>query len=260
MSLDLAQPRDLGQLLSTCLELYMRHFALFTTLAFAVVLPVDVALYGVAAGQLWSGYDDSPPIWLDIVGSLAPFLLVVPLISSNHARAVMAIGRGETPGIGRTLLEGVRLLPAIALVVLLYTLGAFAALLLIVVPGVFLFVRWYVSVPAAVVERVRGSEALGRSAKLVKGSWWRVFGIGIVFALITTVVASAIYFPLEALASEADSGVLSLTGTVIAGGLSNSFGALSATLLYFDLRARATEDQSEGQLTLPHTWPEDLDP
>src|SRR5436309_623355 len=74
--------------------------------------------------------------------------------SANHARAVVALGGGTVPAIGRTLLQGVRLLPAVALVVLLYDLGSFGGLILLIVPGIYLYVRWYVCAQTAVVEGV----------------------------------------------------------------------------------------------------------
>jgi hypothetical protein len=127
-ALDLDRERDLGQILSTCLALYTRHFLLFAALALGVVLPIDIGLYGVGAGELWSGYDKNLPLGVDIASNFVPTLLIVPLISANHARAVIRLGAGHVPPIGRTLLEGLFLLPAVAFVVLLYDLGAFGGL------------------------------------------------------------------------------------------------------------------------------------
>jgi hypothetical protein len=244
-TLDLEQERGLGEILSTCLSLYARYFLLFATLAFGVVLPIDLALYGVGAGQLWSGYDDNPPLAVEIAALPVAWLVVLPLISANHARAVVALGEGAVPAIGRTLLEGVRFVPAVALVVLLYNLGSFAGLVLLIVPGVYLYVRWYVCAQAAVVEGLRGSRALGRSADLVKGTWWRVFGISIVLGLIVAAAEAGISMPLDVLADRADSGLVSLAGEVLSDAIIYSFGALSATLLYFDLRSRHDQPEPE---------------
>jgi len=237
-TLDLERERGLGEILSTCLSLYAKYFLLFATLAFGVVLPIDLALHGVAAGQLWSGYDASPPLAVSLASFPVATLVVGPLISANHARAVVALGQGIVPATGRTLLEGVRLLPTVALVVLLYGLGSFGGFLLLIVPGVYLYVRWYVCAQAAVVEGLRGRKALARSADLVKGSWWRVFGISIVLDLIVAAAGAGLSMPLDVLADRADSGLVSLSGHVLADALTSSFGALSATLLYFDLRFR----------------------
>ena len=240
-TLDLQRPRDLGEILSTCLSLYAKHFLLFATLAFGVVLQIDLALYGVGAVQLWSGYDKHLPLAVEIADQPVPLLVVLPLVSANHARAVVTLGRGTVPAIGRTLLQGLRLLPAVAWVVLLYDLGSFGGLILLIVPGIYLYVRWYVCAQAAVVEELRGRKALGRSAQLAKGSWWRVFGISIVLGVIVGVAGAGISMPLNALADRVDSGQVSLAGRVLSDAITYSFGALSATLLYFDLRSRHDE-------------------
>jgi hypothetical protein len=237
-TLDLERQRGLGEILGTCLSLYAKHFLLFATLAFGVVLPIDLALYGVGAGQLWSGYDDTAPLAVDVAGFLAPTLVIVPLISANHARAVVALGQGTVPPIGRTLLAGVRPLPGIAFVVALYDLAVFGGLLLLVLPGLYSFVRWYVCAQAAVVDELRGESALRRSGQLVEDSWWRVFGISSIILLITLSATIASYQLLNGVAERADSGLVSLSQIVLSDVFVYSFGALSATLLYFDLRSR----------------------
>jgi hypothetical protein len=237
-TLDLERQRSMGEILSTCLSLYAKYFLLFATLAFAVVLPIDLVVDGVGAGKLWSGYDATPPLAVSIASTPIFWLVVLPLISANHARAVVALGEGTAPPIGRTLVEAVRLLPAVAFVVLLYDLGSFGGLILLIVPGIYLYTRWYVCAQAAVVEGLRGRRALARSADLINGSWWRVFGISIVLGLIAGAASEGISRPLDVLADHANSGQVSLAGEVLAHALTYSFGALSATLLYFDLRSR----------------------
>jgi hypothetical protein len=117
--LDLGRERSLWQILRTCLSLYARHFVLFAALALGVALPIDLALYGVGAGQLWSGYDKHLPLVVDILALPVSVLVVLPLISANHVRAVFALGEGTVPAVGRTLVEGARLLPRVAWVVFL---------------------------------------------------------------------------------------------------------------------------------------------
>jgi hypothetical protein len=110
---------------------------------------------------------------------------------------------------------------------------------------VYLYVRWYVCAQAAVVEGLRGRRALGRSGDLIKGSWWRVFGISIVIGLIVAAAEAGISMPLDVLADRADSGLVSLAGLVLSDAIIYSFGALSATLLYFDLRSRHDQPEPE---------------
>ncbi|MER6264372.1 glycerophosphoryl diester phosphodiesterase membrane domain-containing protein [Streptomyces sp900105245] len=82
--------------------------------------------------------------------------------------------------------------------------GAGAALLAIGVLAAFVVVGWlmirfYLATPALMLERQSVAKALSRSAKLVRGSWWRVFGIVLLTGLITNIVASLVAIPFSIL-------------------------------------------------------------
>lgn len=67
------------------------------------------------------------------------------------------------------------LLPVIGLNILSWTAISFAGVLLIV-PGVILFVVWSLAVPALIADRVGVMGSLGRSAYLTRGARWPLFG------------------------------------------------------------------------------------
>ena len=61
--------------------------------------------------------------------------------------------------------------------ILLAAVGVALGLLLLVIPGIYLAVRWFFVPQAVVVENARGPAALRRSRELTSGTWWRTFGI-----------------------------------------------------------------------------------
>ncbi|HEX7852383.1 MAG TPA: glycerophosphoryl diester phosphodiesterase membrane domain-containing protein [Sphingobium sp.] len=63
---------------------------------------------------------------------------------------------------------------------LLSSLGIVLGLILLIVPGVMLFTRWAVAVPAMMRENLGATEALGRSADLTKGARWMILGLGLI--------------------------------------------------------------------------------
>jgi hypothetical protein len=220
------------------MSLYLRHFAVFALSALGVVAVVDLALLGIGAGMLTSG-DDSGESWWAAAEALVYTLVATPLVTAMHVRIVQDIADGRTPGVRRALRQGVAVLPVVAVVVLLYTLGTIVGAILLIVPGVYLMVRWLVAPQVAVVEAPDGAAAaLAGSSRLVRGSWWRVFGILIVLNLLAFTCAAIFAVPLELAAAALDSGALSLLSTIAIGTVTLSFVALTSTLLYFDLRAR----------------------
>jgi hypothetical protein len=63
--------------------------------------------------------------------------------------------------------------------IFLTSLAIGVGLLLLVVPGLILFARWVVGLPALFCEELSVSEALSRSSSLTQGNRWRILGMGL---------------------------------------------------------------------------------
>jgi hypothetical protein len=217
------------------LSLYAHHFGTFAAIAFVVVVPVDLVVLGLAGGQLFSGY---PEETLASGENASYTLIITPLVTAMHVQAVLALGEGRRPRIVDALRRGgAAALPVIGGVVLA-GLGTLLGLVLLVLPGIYLFVRWYVTAQAIVVEGLGAVDGLSRSGELVRGQWWRVFGVLLVSLLIGAIAAAILFLPLDLAAPATDSGPLFMLGTILLDAVTASFIALTGTLLFFDLRAR----------------------
>ncbi|MFE1415437.1 hypothetical protein ACFW6F_32275 [Streptomyces sp. NPDC058746] len=104
------------------------------------------------------------------------------------------VGLTLSLGIGLILLGTVIILP-LALVgnAGLIVLGAFAALALLC----WLWIKFLLASPALMLERGTVFKSFARSSKLVKGSWWRIFGITLLTLIITAIFAAIIVLPLQ---------------------------------------------------------------
>lgn len=236
--IDLSRPRDLRQILSTGWELYRRHFTVFAAIALAVVLPMDLITLGLIEGKLTGGFDVNQIGGGGPAYTLVQTLVTVPLITAGHVYAVLQVSRGEQPRAGDSLSRASGVLPVLIGTVLLYSLGVLAGLIALIVPGIYLAVRWFVATQSVVAEERGPVEALQRSGELVQGQWWRVLGISLVVGLMGAVAGGLLALPVGALAAVTDSGALLVLGNVIADSVILSFTALAGTLLFFDLRAR----------------------
>jgi hypothetical protein len=239
--LDLSRPRGLGDLLRTTLSLYARHFWLFAGLALGIVGVVYIIVLGLGAGWLWRSADDyDMPGGLVALEFLLPVLVLVPLISATHAQAVVELSEGRVPSVSETLRAGARYFGPVVAVVVMYTLGVLAGLVLLVVPGIYVWVAWFVAAPAVVVENKRGGDAIGRSHDLVQGSWLRVFGIAVTVSLIAFVASAPAAWAGSWIGHSTGSMAIVLAGAVVSDVVLYSFTALASTLLFFDLRTRRT--------------------
>ncbi|MFC9268165.1 glycerophosphoryl diester phosphodiesterase membrane domain-containing protein [Streptomyces zhihengii] len=136
--------------------------------------------------------------------------------------------------------------------VLLSVLGGLGAIVVVV----WLMIRFALAPPALVLERQGVFASLRRSAKLVQGTWWRIFGITALTVLISFLVSMVIGIPF-AIAGFAVDGVslgdfldggesaigwpfLIITGigAVIASSITYPISAGVTALLYVDQRIR----------------------
>jgi hypothetical protein len=124
--------------------------------------------------------------------------------------------------------------------------------------AVLLYVRLGVSAPALVLEKAPIRTAMRRSARLVRGTFWRVFGILALTQVITQLLTGILALPfllvglgISGTVSDPGAGfyLFTMIGVAIAGVVTYPFSAGVTALLYVDLRMR-----KEGlDLTLART-------
>lgn len=115
---------------------------------------------------------------------------------------------------------------------LLVGLGVGFALLLLVVPGLYLLTVWAVAAPVIVIERRGVLDALGRSRQLVRGNGWPVLGTVLLAFLIAGVAGVALVLGAEAIVAGkiVDAVFSTLAATVAA-----PIEGLVTSVLYFRL-------------------------
>ncbi|MFC9596010.1 hypothetical protein ACFTUC_40245 [Streptomyces sp. NPDC056944] len=225
-SLEAAQASliGLGPALLVTMMASMVSAALLTVVISRAVLGRPVSL-----GSAWQ---EARPRLLQLVG--------LTLLIAVMASAIVAVGLlpglliGGAPGIALTLLGG---------------LGA-------IVASVWLVIRFSLASPALMLERRGVVPSLKRSAKLVQGSWWRIFGITVLTQLLIFLFAMIIAIPFTvigfAVDGESFTNLLAGTattfgwpflivtgiGSVITSAITYPISAGVTVLLYVDQRIR----------------------
>jgi hypothetical protein len=235
--IQLEQPRDLGALLRDSLTVYLRHFGTFLALGALVVVPSQLIVGGIGLEQLTSDYDESPDFAETAIPAAVAYLVVAPLITAICVHALRSVATGGSPGAREVIVNGFESFTPIFFAVLLAAAGI-ALGLLVIIPGIYLFVRWYFVPQAVVIERATGAGALRGSGRLVTGAWWRTFAMVVLVNLLILLVGFALGAPFTALADASDRAVWWLSGQIVAGTVTSPFAALFSTLLYYDLRER----------------------
>jgi hypothetical protein len=234
----LEQPRDVRALLRDSFTVYLRHFGTFLALGALVVVPSQVIVGGIGLEQLTADYDDTSPSWAETsIAAAVAYLVVAPLITAICVHALRSVAGGGSPGAREAIVKGFEAFAPIFFAVLLAAAGIALGLLLIV-PGIYLFVRWYFVPQAVVLEGARNAAALRASSRLVAGAWWRTFGLVLVVNLIVALAIFVLGAPFTLLADTTDRALWALSGNIVATSVTQPFIALFSTFLYYDLRER----------------------
>ena len=229
----------------------------------AALPPVDV---NTPPEDRFDGFGSS----LAVTGIGFAILLVYRVLLSGFVTVVVGtavIGRPQKPReawtatrprllplLGLTLLYTAALAGVVLVVFVLaqvaVTLGVLAGIAAAVV-GIWLSVLFGFAPTALVLENAGIVAAFRRSAHLVRGSWWRVLGIGLLVMLIATAVAFVVGLPFLAAGDGLSSFtspstdmlttrylVWSTIGGIVAGTLTEPFVAATTVLLYTDQRIR----------------------
>ena len=231
--------------------IYGRHLKRFIVLVAVVQAPVT--LISILLSQVFGG-GWAIGLFVGMIGSLSTVLVygaAVHAVGQQYVTGKISIGDCYARAWHRVItLVTLTAIFVSTLVGFLWLLSGDQPLLASIalvtfIPVVALLVFWSVAIQAVVVEGYKATGALRRSFGLIRGSWWRLFGISLVFALVVWGLAILVTIPFAVPAQIAQLDTTSMVNTVLLtlGGLVVETVAppvlfIGGTLLYYDMRVR----------------------
>ncbi len=203
-----AAPLSIGGVLDSAIRLYrdsMRRSWLLALL-YSAALGVFGVVWALALGDVVGPAKQDPrqvlalmfsPVVLATlaIGTVVSFVFYGALMKTLSA---WADGNQSLP-IGTAIATGLRRLPAVILGCVINGLAVTIGLILLIVPGVYVFGKMPLWMAAVFVDDVGAMEGLRRSWRLTSGRWWRgavIITVAVimiyVFALAFGLVAGAI--------------------------------------------------------------------
>ena len=209
--------RDLRGLLSATFAIYQENFGVLFRIALlaqvpffvATLIPSDIMASAVSMAGLLTG----------LLANAAVTYLVAQRYLGRSSTAANSYAAAISYG-------GSLLINLGAYVAVIISLSILSLFIIGIPLLVFVVVAWFLYVQAVMVEGKGPGTALTRSWELVKGSWWRVFGVVIVFGLLPSLIIVAINWIAGDLIA------------VVGGVLVTPIVHVGTVLLYLDLRAR----------------------
>lgn len=157
---------------------------------------------------------------------------------------------------GAALGDGLRYFFPLFIVAILVTLGIRIGVVLLIIPGIILALRWSITAPIVVIERDGPAKSMGRSAELTEGYRWAIFGLFLLYFLLAyafQIVVGAVFGSSGAPTDGSPLGLLDVFGLTVMG-VSAAVAALVSLIsttgtaaLYVELR-RVKEGVSVEQL------------
>jgi hypothetical protein len=234
---ELERPRDLGELLRDSFALLAGRPLAFLAVGLIFAVPIELVVSGVGLEQLTSPYEKKIQPVEAAVGALSSYVLTTPLIT---AACALLIG-GAAPTAGRAAMRAVEGSTPLLLAAIVSAIGVAVGLFFLILPGLYLVVRWFFFPQAVALEDRRGVDPLRRSGELTDGHWFRAAGVILLANLIGFLPGAALALPFGALAMSSDREWPILVGQTLGESISAPLVAAIATVLFFDLRARQAQ-------------------
>lgn len=170
---------EFGRVVSQTAGLIFRNFFLFVFLALVFV---GVPQFGIIYGQqvAVSTTDPGLMVLVSIGGALVTMIMSFVLQGALTRAAVDDLS-GSGVRFGAAIGDGLRFFFPLLIVAILVGLGTFLGLLLLIVPGIILAVRWAVTAPVVVLEQAGPTSSMGRAAELSRGHRWAIFGLFLLY-------------------------------------------------------------------------------
>ena len=178
-----------GSVLSRSFGVYFRNiipFGILSLVAWAILAAVQWGISGNSPFDIAALAPVEPGlelIWMGAANVVA-YLLIVNLLTATLIYGTVQDLRGARAGVGACLAQGFSVIVPVMGISIIVGFATIVGLLLVVIPGVIIFLMFWIVVPVAVIERPGLGKSLSRSRELTKGSRWRIISIVLIIIVL----------------------------------------------------------------------------
>src|SRR5262245_9020702 len=223
-----------GRVLSRAISVLLRHFLTFFIVTFVAFLPL------ILLQQATANAERDPAQALAMLGVTLGLVVLMIMLSMLSSAVILhaafqdmrnrPVNLAESLKVGLSGFLPLMLLSPVAAAPLV--LSSTLQIIPVLILSLIFFTRWFVAVPACVVERLRLGKSLLRSRDLTKGHRGKIFGLVLLLLLLGLLV------PLLELALSAVGGESSVVvGDLISTSIVGTTSSVIIAVTYHDLRA-----------------------
>jgi hypothetical protein len=241
------QPMGVGEILDAAIKLYRSQWKSLMAIVAIALVPITF-LQVFLTRSIGSPFSTEAPVPGDVDSALITgtvlaviqVLVIQPFLTAAVAKASADVYLGHPVLVGSTFRFAVSRIHSILWISILYGLAMLLGFVLLIIPGIIVFVRFVFGSTVLVVEGRKGTKALGRSWRLARGHFWKLLGTLLLANIMASVVEGILSIPGSvAFAAVGSAGwPFHAVGLSVAAILTTPFTTLITVLLYFDLRIR----------------------
>lgn len=224
------RPMGVGDIFDTAFKLYQRRFLLFAVIALIVHVPY--ALITLVIGTP----DNQDQVFATTIVTNVLFAFVIfPLGQAAMTVAVSKTVLGEPTSASSAFGDAAGRLMPLLLTMLLTGIAIVFGYILLIIPGIYLTLRYFFCTVIVVLEGHSGRGAMKRSAELVSGNYRKTINILLLLGLLSFILNFGLGFVLGTLQV---SVALSEVILLVAQALFLPIQTTALLLFYYDLRVR----------------------
>ena len=182
-----------GQLLSRGWEIYKNNFKTFLLIILVIYVPINLILNLLPE----SAQPNFESIQLEVYVSQILELILGIIATLAVAYAVNKIINKKTPQLWESIKSALLVWDKAILTTLIAGIILIALFFLLIIPGIIYAVYYTFFLYAIILKDVKFKGALDFSKNLVKGRWWRVFGIAVFASIFISIIAGFVAMPFQ---------------------------------------------------------------
>lgn len=236
---------SIGRVISRTFGAVGSNFITFFVIALVARLPIAAAaIYTGPVSQIGMTPQQV------LANALAPRVLMVTVpagiltgvlslvLQASVVRGTLTSLNGQRASFIACLATGFGLMLPVLGVGILVSLGALLGFLLLIVPGIMLFLRWAVAIPVRVAEGPGILNAMGRSAELTKGHRWAIFGTFVVIVLISIGIGMVVGIVggIAMVSARQQAVIINVAVTSLGAAIGAVLSAAAIASIYYELR------------------------
>ena len=114
-------------------------------------------------------------------------ILFIPAVWGGYVNSIIKMTLGQKIEIGKFFSAGFDRWSTLLFANIIYVIGIFLGLIFLIIPGIYLMIRWFFITQIIMHEKLNSSEAFTKSGEIISDKFWEVAAIFVICTIVETI-------------------------------------------------------------------------